>query len=484
MRIKINIALYFLLWGFAACTAHKKLINTPPAVNTEIKEKVKAAAENNIEQFAATYLLSDSNLLSAHVGISVYDAGAKKYLYNYQGNKYFIPASNTKLLTCYAAMKYLGDSLAGLRYEMKEDNQLYIQATGDPTFLHPDFENQPVFNFLKNAKQNINVVPPKWREKPLGFGWAWDDYNDDYMAERSEFPIYGNVAKFSAKNDTIEVMPNYFYSKNYGINVKDNEHFKNHPKEINNIAITRDVDKNFFQWKTVKSKFSSAEIPFKTNASPFPPSSFNEIKTLAYYVPYSILEDTLKKMFEYSLWIDRSYLLPNIIHSQPTDSLLKITMHRSDNFFAEQTLLMVSNERLGLMSDEKIIDTLLQTDYKLMPQKPKWVDGSGLSRYNLISPQDFIFLLEKMKNDFAWNRITTILPTGDEGTLKGLYKNYAGKIYAKTGTVSNNLALSGYIITNKNKQLIFSVMVNNHQASATAIRKSIERFITAIIENY
>ena len=59
-----------------------------------------------------------------------------------------------------------------------------------------------------------------------------------------------------------------------------------------------------------------------------------------------------------------------------------------------------------------------------------------------------------------------------------------GKIYAKTGTDSNNLALSGYIITNQNKQLIFSVMVNNHQASASVIRKSIEKFITDIIEKY
>ena len=196
-----------------------------------------------------------------------------------------------------------------------------------------------------------------------------------------------------------------------------------------------------------------------------------------------LLEDTLHTSLGKVITLDEhGTIFNNIIHSQPTDSLLKITMHRSDNFFAEQTLLMVSNERLGLMSDAKIIDTLLKTDYKAMPQKPKWVDGSGLSRYNLISPQDFVFVLEKMKNEFAWNRITTILPTGDDGTLGGLYKNYAGKIYAKTGTVSNNLALSGYIITHQNKQLIFSVIVNNHQASASAIRRSIEKFITDVID--
>jgi D-alanyl-D-alanine carboxypeptidase/D-alanyl-D-alanine-endopeptidase (penicillin-binding protein 4) len=157
-------------------------------------------------------------------------------------------------------------------------------------------------------------------------------------------------------------------------------------------------------------------------------------------------------------------------------------MHRSDNFFAEQTLLMVSNETLGYMSDEKMIDSLLKTDYKTMPQKPKWVDGSGLSRYNLVTPQDFVWLLNKMKQEFSWQRITTILPTGNQGTLAGYYKNYVGKIYAKTGTLSNNVALSGFITTNSGKPLIFSILVNNHQASAGAIRRTVERFLSGIID--
>ena len=52
------------------------------------------------------------------------------------------------------------------------------------------------------------------------------------------------------------------------------------------------------------------------------------------------------------------------IYSQPTDSVLKPVMHRSDNFFAEQSLLMVSNERHGKMNDEKIIDALLKAGIK------------------------------------------------------------------------------------------------------------------------
>ena len=172
------------------------------------------------------------------------------------------------------------------------------------------------------------------------------------------------------------------------------------------------------------------------------------------------------------------------IHSQPTDSLFKPMMHRSDNFFAEQTLLMVSNERLGYMSDEKIIDTLLKTDLKDVPQKPKWVDGSGLSRYNLFTPQSFIYILNKMQNEFGLQRMKNILATGGEGTLSNYFKNISGNIYAKTGTLSNNCALSGYLITNKGKLLIFSALANNYITGATPVRRAVEEFLEGIQKKY
>ena len=72
-------------------------------------------------------------MLAAHVGISIFEPAAGKYLYNYQGDKYFVPASNTKIPTCYAAMKYLGDSLVGFRY-MIHDTTIEILPAGDPGF--------------------------------------------------------------------------------------------------------------------------------------------------------------------------------------------------------------------------------------------------------------------------------------------------------------------------------------------------------------
>src|SRR5215218_1973199 len=102
-------------------------------------------------------VLSDSALRTAHVGISVFEPATGKYWYNYQGDKYFVPASNTKLPTCYAAMKYLRDSLVGLEYSVN-DTFLLFRGAADPTLLHPDFNKQRIIDFLKKEKRNLVIT--------------------------------------------------------------------------------------------------------------------------------------------------------------------------------------------------------------------------------------------------------------------------------------------------------------------------------------
>ncbi len=427
------------------------------------------SVQKQIAKSAQADLLDTKALQAAHVGISIFEPAANKYLYNYQGDKYFVPASNTKLPTCYAAMKYLGDSLVAALI-LEKDTAILIAPTGDPTLLHPDFKIQPLFNFLRKEKRNIYINDANWEEDALGSGWSWNDYDQSYMAERSPLPIYGNILEWTQEVNQPN-QPPLVYSipeNNWEVIFSDNDKAKV-------FSIIRDIGRNYYTITQGVEKKRTIAIPFFTNGiqsalellkdtvfKEITPIGLNKIVSLQHGI-----RNDLKK-----------------IYSQPTDSLLKPMMHRSDNFFAEQSLLMVSNERLGVMNDEKIIDTLLKTDFSDLPQKPRWVDGSGLSRYNLFTPQDFVAILNKMKNEFGMERIKVILPTGGEGTISSYYKADSGYIYGKTGTLSGVVAFSGFLYTKKGKLLIFSTLVNNHQATAIEVRRAVEKFLQGVRNRY
>ena len=282
-------------------------------------------------------------------------------------------------------------------------------------------------------------------------------------------PVYGNLIKWiQEKNDNDDDAPIVYSTPEVNWKVD----FDTARSDI--FFVQRDIAENSYKIKEGKKSPEEQEVPFVTNG-------VNSAIELLPDTIHKAIGLASPRMLEH-LFLNKGSIV--YIHSQPTDSLLKPMMHRSDNFFAEQSLLMVSNELLGVMNDEKVIDSLLKTDFKDLPQKPVWVDGSGLSRYNLFSPQDFVFIFNKMKNDFGMDRIKNIFATGNEGTLRNYYVPESGYIFAKTGTLSGVVSISGFLYTKKNKLLIFSVLVNNHNSSATKVRRAVEKFIEGIRNNY
>ncbi|MCZ2458589.1 MAG: D-alanyl-D-alanine carboxypeptidase [Chitinophagales bacterium] len=413
---------------------------------------------------SAKKTIENPSLANAHVGISIYEPATGKYWFNYQGDKYFTPASNTKLATCYVALKYLGDSLTGI-LKAENDTAIYLIPTGDPTFLHPDFKDHPVFDLLRNSNKKIYISDGNWQSEAWGMGWSWDDYNEDYQPERSPLPVYGNVLKWIQDNQNARETAVVYSLPEVNWEVDFNS------ANAKNFSVQRDFCANVFHITQGKEKYKEIEVPFITHG----------LKT-----SLELLPDTLHKTIE---WISpqkfqqltgQLNLKFSPVKSQAVDTFMRLGMHRSDNFYLEQSLMMVSQHLLGVMNEKQILDTLLKTDYKDLPQKPKWVGGSGLSHYNLFSPKDFISILNKMKNDFGLDRMKNILATGNTGTLTNYYKADSGYIYAKTGTLSGVVSLSGYLLTRKNKQLIFSVLVNNHHSSAATIRRTVEKFIEGL----
>jgi len=420
-----------------------------------------------ISRQASRILLEDSIIGKAHIGIEIAD-GSGKSIFNYQGDKFFTPASNTKIFTTYAALKYLDDSIISVR-SLQVDSILYILPMGDPTLLHPDFPYQPVIESLRQSKAKVYLLKGNWKTNAFGSGWSWGDYNEYYMAERSPLPVYGNVLRWKKAKSGDTAISNEFdnsvsiYSLpevNWKVNFDTDTSRKS-------FYVQRNRNENVFNITQGFEMQKEIDIPFITH----------ELDAAV-----ALLKDTIGKELFLTDYFDTQNFTS--IKSVPLDSLLRPMMHRSDNFFAEQLLLMTSQLKFGEMNERKMILHLTEHDLLFLNQKPRWADGSGLSRYNLFTPRMFTRILQQIKDEFGMIRVTGIFPTGGAGTLRNFFHSDNSYLYAKTGSLSGVIALSGYLITRKNQIFTFSILINNHTGEPGYIRKKLEVFLKGIRERY
>lgn len=419
------------------------------------------AQYSQIKKWADEELLNSPALRQAHTGICIYEPATGKYWYNYQDDHYFTPASNTKIFTLYAGLRLLGDSLPAMRY-LETDSVLYVQGTADPAFLHPDYQDQPAWQLLQQTTRRIALVPAVSENKRFGRGWGWDDYADYYQSELNEWPIYGNVARIRHHGDTTLISPRMF---------SDSTHFfVRRDDRLSELLAERDERSNrfFVTYNGKDRRLQEAEVPFITGHT----GNIADMLQDTLHKPVTVLSDPA----------DIPQTSFTLLKGIPVDSLFLPMMHRSDNFFAEQTLMMCAARLWDTISTARVIAYVEKNFLSNLPDTPKWVDGSGLSRYNLFTPRDFVSVLSDMYKTYPSERLYALFPTGGKGTLKNYYKQQF--VHAKTGTISGCVALSGYLVTQKKKTLIFSVLVNNHNNSATNVRRTVERFLTQVWEKY
>ncbi|NNL01014.1 MAG: D-alanyl-D-alanine carboxypeptidase [Eudoraea sp.] len=380
-------------------------------------------------------------------GIMIYDPISGDTLYQLNSEKYFTPASNTKLFTLYTSLLLLPKDIPALRYCNMNDT-LFIEGTGNPSLLHPFLKDSSAIQFLKSYK-NISLNLNNYTDSKLGPGWAWEDYDGYYSAERSALPLFGNVVTIY-KNDSLDVVPTYFKSK----------------VKLTKNTTNRELDSNSFYFDP--SIKDTLEIPFKTDS----------------LVIRALLEAAIGKEISVvsKMPCEEKMILPGI----PTDSINKRMMQESDNFLAEQLLVLASSTLSDTLNTEIAIEYILKNRLKELTPSPRWVDGSGLSRYNLFSPESIIYVLNAMYKEFPKERLFNLFAQGGEsGTLADWYPgNPHPYIYAKTGTLGNNHNISGYLITKSGKTLIFSFMNNHFTNPASEIKKQMQSIFEWLRDNY
>ncbi|KAA0990651.1 D-alanyl-D-alanine carboxypeptidase/D-alanyl-D-alanine endopeptidase [Dyadobacter aurulentus] len=408
----------------------------------------------SVSRYLNKEIRNSSVLSQQHTGVSISDLKENKELGSYQGNKYFTPASNTKLFSFYAGLCALGDSIPGLEY-LEWGELLIVRGTGDPSLLHPDLPHSKVFDFLKNRKEPIFFTPYNFENKRFGPGWAWSDYNDYYQPEVTAMPVYGNIARFKGgPSQQFTVSPArwkqamVFDSLASGIQREEMQNVFHHSKLVVPQGLEQDIPVRMTDLLTVQ-----------------------------------LLSDTLKKEIKL-INIPLDIELQRI-NSIPSDSLYSRMMQVSDNMLAEQLMLLYASANGLPLNTEKAIAHAIEHHLKDLPDKPIWKDGSGLSRYNLFTPRSIAALLQKIYLKMPQERLFQILPSGGKsGTLKNLFKDSTPFIFAKTGSLSNVFNLSGFLITKKGNILVFSFMNNNFTRPSSEVRKEVERILTGVHDKF
>ena len=162
-------------------------------------------------------------------------------------------------------------------------------------------------------------------------------------------------------------------------------------------------------------------------------------------------------------------------------------MWDSDNFVAEQLLLNCSMASLGYISDSDFLFSFKKKYLFNLSQEPKWYDGSGLSRYNALTPAALADVLERILQLKGAEYISNIFPAGGaSGTLKDYLRGPEGKpfVFAKSGSLKGIYNLSGYMITKSGRLLIFSWLNNNVNRSTSDIKVAIEQYLLFVYNHY
>jgi len=380
-------------------------------------------------------------------GIYIYDVTANKIVYNYNGNKYFTPASNTKIFTLFTGLEFLSDSIPAFKYAVDADT-ITIQGTGDPAFLHSFFKDSTALKMANNYKK-VNLIVNNIIDKKYAPGWAWEDFDSYFSPERSAFPMYGNVVTLQNEK-TLNIEPAVF----------ENE------LKITDKSYGREAFSNQFYFG--KNKVGKTEIPMIIDSVLF----------------INLWNDLLPNRVKI---VKKSKIkLSKIAYSIPSDSLFTRMMEVSDNFLAEQLLILASSTLSDTLNSSKARDFILENQLKDLNQKPRWVDGSGLSRYNLFTPISFVEVLTKMYKKIPRERLFSFFNVeGKSEILKtGFSDEKAPYIYAKSGTLGNNYNLSGYLITDTNKVLIFSFMNNHFMHPNSKIKEQMLVIFEYVRDNY
>ncbi len=482
--------------------------NAVPAVRVTQAEESRLCPAQLSSAIEAT--LHHPSLQRSRWGVSIqtFAPNGRKgnVLYERSADRYFIPASNAKLLVTAAALHRLGPKLR-LRTAINgaadraatdpgSDTAMVLrfQGQGDPSLTQThlaDLARQLHRQGIRQVSE-LAVERDRFQGPTVNPTWEWGDLQFPYAPRINSLILTQNATRVQFAPRSLHQPLQIVWSDPLAASQWQirNQAIAVEPNAAARIAIEQHPGSSVL---TVKGQLPLGAVPVSANlALPNPD---------LYFVKH--LRQALKKA---GIVVDRIVLTTRAdkqtnaqmqelaaVESPSLAQLLLETNHNSNNLYAEVLL-----RQLGAVFEEAEADLFLQdsvpstaarglaavkqilTALGVDAESYQLADGSGLSRHNQVSPEALVQTLQAMaQSPYAAVYRNSLAVAGVSGTLRHRFRRtpVAGKLWGKTGTLSGTVALSGYLEPPHYEPLVFSLMLNHGERSVRELRSHLDRIV-------
>src|SRR4051794_4817136 len=170
-----------------------------------------------------------------------------------------------------------------------------------------------------------------------------------------------------------------------------------------------------------------------------------------------------------------------IIESPPMFQLLSVVLKPSQNLYAEMLFKGLSAQPASYEVSEDIERRFLTSEVGIPSSDFRFVDGSGLSPDDFVTPRAIVTLLRWM-NDPSRRAIWWMMLArpGDEGTLRRRLVPFADRMRGKTGSINGVNALSGILNMPNGAHRYFSIIINHNAGDSSDALKAIDAIVAEI----
>ena len=471
-----------------ACGALLALLGAAPGV-TFPQGPGEAWAASDVAKLRGdldALLATDPAVRGAHVGVDAIDTTSGAALYERNPSDEFQPASTLKLLVGSVALERLGTSYRFATRLEDSGDVLVLRAGGDPFLRSSDLDSaaQAVSAAGVTGASGVAIDASHFDTPPYPAGWVWDDFSYDYAAPLSAAAVDGNVTAYSVlpgakAGDPVRLAAGRLFVEP-----------QTRCPGLVNRAVTAAADETAtIDTLTLapgctavvgRLAVTSVQAPSVTVAVGAPVENLRSVLAERLTgpaqrfvigdsaVPATGVAGAGRVLWQHTseplaAWLGPSFWIP------------------SDNFVGEQLLCEVGYVGSGAPgSTEKglAVERAWLRANGIDPATTTLADGSGLSQYDRITPRDLVAILQHDWNGPNRQLVLDSLPVGGvRGTIEGLADTAAaGRVFAKTGSMSHVRGLAGYLATRRHGPVTFAFNVddwNGDYAALAALRAKV-----------